>query len=167
MSRHRGFHMLRPIDERGKLRPKFVVAYLAFTSFLLILAAIQTAYVGSAAWLTWALAGFFVFLVGMMSTTYGMSRLQEKALTEGREFAPLGGRWIGPMLLAGVALSILGGLGVGFSALAADCVAKVTCEPVPPLAPPTFLVALALGAALLIGAFILATRRPRRGGGSR
>ena len=158
--------MLQPIDERGRLRPKFVVAYLAFTSFLLVLAVIQTAYVGSAAWLTWALAGFFVWLLGMMSTTYGMARLHEKAEAEGRYFVALRWKWIGPMLLAGVALSVLGGLGIGFDALVAGCVAKGTCEPVPLLLPPRFLAALALGAALLISAFILASR-PGRGAGSR
>jgi len=159
--------MLQPIDERGKLRPKFLVAYLAFTCFLLVLAVIQTASVGSAAWLTWAPAGFFVWLLGMMSTGYGMARLDEKAAAEGSYFVALRWKWIGPMLLAGVALSVVGGLGVGFDALVAGCVAKGTCEPVPPLAPPTFLAALALGAALLIGAFILASWRPGRGAGSR
>ncbi len=66
--------MLQPIDERGKLRPKFVVAYLAFTSFWFVLAAAQTAYFGSAAWPSWALAGFFIFIFVMIFVARALAR---------------------------------------------------------------------------------------------
>ena len=73
--------MLQPIDERGKLKPKFVAAYLVFTAFWFVLAAVQTAYVGFAAWPTWALTGFFVFIFVMILATRTLAR-RELAKTQ-------------------------------------------------------------------------------------
>src|SRR2546428_13835367 len=103
MSRHRGFDMLQPIDERGKLRPKFLVAYIAFTCFLLVLAVIQTASVGSAASLTWPPAGFSAWLLGTMLTGDGEARLGPKVSASVSSFVRCGRDRIWPMFRGGEA----------------------------------------------------------------
>jgi len=106
----------------------------------------------------WVVAGFFVFVLGMMLSGFGLARLQQKAMTEGRPFAAVGTTSIGPMLLAGVALLVIGCIGIVSDVLLAGCVATGQCQPVPTLAGPTFLVALTAGAVLLVSASLLATR---------
>lgn len=164
--------MFRPLDEHGRPNVWFVVSFTGFTALLVLVAAFLTVAGIPDGSLWWALAGFFIFVLGMVLSSFSMARLQERAMTEGRPFAPVGEKWIGPMLLAGVALLVLGGLGVVSDALVAGCVATGPCQPVPPLAGPTFLAALAVGAALLAGAFIpqagrLTPARPADGEGTK
>ena len=158
--------MFRPLDDRGRPRVWFIVCFTGFTALLVLVAAFLTVAGMPDASLWWVLAGFFLFVLGMMLSSFAMTRLWEKAVTERRQFAPVGEKWIGPMLLAGVALIVLGGLGVVSEALVAGCVGSGSCQPGSSLASPTSLAVLAVGVSLLAGSFILASRRAGRSAGS-
>jgi len=153
-------------NERGRLKISFVALFVSGTLGFVGLAMFQTAFGGYVSpW--WLIAGFFLWLLVMMPTTFGMALLQRRAYTENREFVPVGHRYVGSILLVGALLLVLGLVGILLEFSIGMCVAEGGCGSLPPEAAAAFLVSLVTGVALLALVFVLAMRGVVRSGGAR
>ncbi len=153
-------------NERGRLKISFVALFVSGTLGFVGLAMFQTAFGGYVSpW--WLIAGFFLWLLVMMPTTFGIFFLQERAYTENREFVPVGHRYVGSILLVGALLLVLGLVGILLEFSIGMCVAEGGCGSLPPEAASAFLVSLVTGVALLALVFVLAMRGVVRSGGAR
>jgi hypothetical protein len=155
-----------PFGERGRPKIRFVALGAASTAVFVALAMFQTANGGYES-LWWVIAGFFLWLLVMMPATLGMARLQRRAYAENKEFAPVGHRYVGSILLVGALLLVLGLVGILLQLSIGMCVAEGGCGSLPPGVVAGFLASLVAGVALLALVFVLATRRLVRGGGAR
>ncbi len=154
------------INERGRLKISSVALFVSSTVGFVGLAMFQTAFGGYVSpW--WLIAGFFLWLLVMMPTTFGMGRLQRRAYTENKEFVPVGHRYVGSILLVGALLLVLGFVGILLELSIGMCVAEGGCVALPPEAVAAFLSSLVAGVALLALVFAAASRRVVRSGGAR
>src|SRR2546428_13077840 len=79
------------LNERGRLKISFLALFVSSTVGFVGLAMFQTVFGGYVSpW--WLIAGFFLWLLVMMPTTFGMARLQRRGYPEGQEFVPAGHR---------------------------------------------------------------------------
>src|SRR3989475_4533723 len=154
------------LNERGRLKISFLALFVSSTVGFVGLAMFQTVFGGYVSpW--WLIAGFFLWLLVMMPTIFGMARLQRRASTENKEFVPVGHRYVGSILLVGTLLLVLGLVGILLEFSIGMCVAEGGCESLPPEAVAAFLASLVAGVALLVVVFVLAMRGVVRSGGAR
>ena len=154
------------LNERDKTDLQPAALFVGSTAGFVGLAMFQTAYGGYVSpW--WFIAGFFLWLLVMMPTTFGMGRLQRRTYTENKEFVPVGHRYVGSILLVGALLLVLGLVGILLEFSIGMCVAEGGCGSLPPEAVAAFLVSLVAGVALLALVFGLAMRGVVRSGGAR
>src|SRR2546426_1429209 len=91
------------LNERGRLKISFVALFVSSTVGFVGLAMFQTVFGGYVSpW--WLIAGFFLWLLVMMPTIFGMARLQRRAYTAKKEVVPGGHRGVGSVLPPGPAL---------------------------------------------------------------
>src|SRR3989441_1475352 len=154
------------LNERGRLKISFLALFVSSTAGFVGLAMFQTVFGGYVSpW--WLIAGFFLWLLVMMPTIFGMARLQRRAYTENKEFVPVGHRYVGSILLVGTLLLVLGLVGILLEFSIGMCVAEGGCESLPPEAVAAFLAPLVAGLALLVVVFVLAIGRVVRSAGAR
>ena len=154
------------LNERGRLKISFVVPFVSSTVGFVGLAMFQTAFGGYVSpW--WLVAGFFLWLLVMMPTIFGMARLQRRAYTQNKEFAPVGHGHVGSILLVGTLLLVLGLVGILLEISIRMCVAAGGCGSLPPEAVAAFLGSLVAGVALLVVVLVLALRGVVRSRGAR
>src|SRR2546427_5029395 len=154
------------LNERGRLKISFLALFVSSTVGFVGLAMFQTVFGGYVSpW--WLIAGFFLWLLIMMPTTFGMARLQRRAYTEDKEFVPVGHRYVGSILLVGTLLLVLGLVGILLEFSIGMCVAEGGCGSLPPEAVAAFLASLVAGVALLGVVFVLAMRGVVRSGGGK
>jgi hypothetical protein len=143
-------------DERTR---RIAAVTLAAVSALLsaVIAAAQTVHAGSVSpW--WALAGFFLWLLVMMSVAFWLARFGRKAESEGEESRLVGWNYVGPMVLSGSLLVVVGIIGSLIVVSVANCVAGGACASLPAEARPALLLCLMAGLVLLAVAFGLSAR---------
>src|SRR2546428_2282443 len=103
------------LNERGRLKISFLALFVSSTVGFVGLAMFQTVFGGYVSpW--WLIAGFFLWLLVMMPTIFGMARLQRRAYTPNKEVVPVGHRYVGSILLLGTLPLVpwVGGLLLGF-----------------------------------------------------
>jgi hypothetical protein len=147
----------RAFDERAIRTALALTLGAIFAVLAGVIAAAQTIYSGSISpW--WILSGFFAWIMVMVSVLLGLARFGRKVESEGEEPRLVGWNYIGPMVLSGSLLVVLGSIGYLIVVFVANCVAGSACASLPSGASPSFLVCLAAGLALLAGAYVLSAR---------
>src|SRR3989442_9902084 len=101
------------LNERGRLKISFLALFVSSTAGFVGLAMFQTVFGGYVSpW--WLIAGFFLWLLVMMPTIFGIARLQRRALTAHKEIVPAGDPGVCALLLFGRGRLGLLALGVSF-----------------------------------------------------
>src|SRR2546426_2314315 len=150
--------LFKVFDERAGGRIALALTLTVVFALLSgVIAAGQTVYTGSvSAW--WVVAGIFVWMLVVLSVLLGLARFQTKAESRGEESPRVGRNYVGPMVLSGGLLVVLGIIGILNVVLVADCVADGACGSLPSEAGPVFLGCFIAGIVLLAVAFGLSAR---------
>ena len=149
--------LFKVFDERARRIALALTLTVVFALLSGVIAAGQTVYTGSvSAW--WVVAGIFVWMLVVLSVLLGLARFQTKAESRGEESPRVGRNYVGPMVLSGGLLVVLGIIGILNVVLVADCVADGACGSLPSEAGPVFLGCFVAGIVLLAVAFGLSAR---------
>ena len=149
--------LFKVFDERARRIALALTLTVVFALLSGVIAAGQTVYAGSvSAW--WVVAGIFVWMLVVLSVLLGLVRFQTKAGSRGEESPRVGRNYVGPMVLSGGLLVVLGIIGILNVVLVADCVADGACGSLPSEAGPVFLGCFIAGIVLLAVAFGLSAR---------
>jgi len=149
--------LFKVFDERARRIALALTLTVVFALLSGVIAAGQTVYTGSvSAW--WVVAGIFVWMLVVLSVLLGLARFQTKAESRGEESPRVGRNYVGPMVLSGGLLVVLGIIGILNVVLVADCGADGACGSLPSEAGPVFLGCFIAGIVLLAVAFGLSAR---------
>src|SRR3989454_6158238 len=149
--------LFKVFDEHARRIALALTLTVVFALLSGVIAAGQTGHTGSvSAW--WVVAGIFVWMLVVLSVLLGLARFQTKAESRGEESPRVGRNYVGPMVLSGGLLVVLGIIGILNVVLVADCVADGACGSLPSEAGPVFLGCFRAGSVLLAVAFGLSAR---------
>jgi len=149
--------LFKVFDERARRIALALTLTVVFALLSGVIAAGQTVYTGSvSAW--WVVAGIFVWMLVVLSVLLGLARFQTKAESRGEESPRVGRNYVGPMVLSGGLLVVLGIIGILNVVLVADCGGDGACGSLPSEAGPVFLGCFIAGIVLLAVAFGLSAR---------
>src|SRR2546427_9371921 len=154
--------LFKVFDERARRIALALTLTVVFAVLSGVIAAGQTVYSGFVlGW--WVVAGIFVWMLVVLSVLLGLVRFQTKAGSRGEESPRVGRNYVGPMVLSGGLLVVLGIIGILNVVLVADCGADGACGSLPSEAGPVFLGCFIAGIVLLAGALGFSARGLSRG----
>src|SRR3989475_8109242 len=112
--------LFKVFDEHARRIALALTLTVVFALLSGVIAAGQTVHTGSvSAW--WVVAGIFVWMLVVLSVLLGLARFQTKAESRGEESPRVGRNYVGPMVLSGGLLVVLGIIGILNVVLVADC----------------------------------------------